>query len=700
MNQYHDKPLEYDYGYDFDYLAWTSETRLTLCNVPWNNDYRDIHNLNNTQLNTYINSRPRLDIGNVSYARLDAPVSVDVPFNKASKYNYIRASNPVPAGIDDVQQDFYYFITGVQYIAGDTTRLTLQLDLWSTYGPTVTFGNSYIERGHIGIANENNFDNYGRDYLTKPEGIDVGGEYQTKRFRTQSVMSIPNSSYDILVCSAVDLEAEAGSIEDGPIKVMASGGLFSGLPAGSSYYIFKSIGSLTAFLGNVKAKPWVTEGITSITVIPPISRYIPGFDYGTGNFVKAPADTTPARQVVLESDWRGETFTNFMIPARYRHLNKLKCFPYMLIEMTTWGATPVVLKPEMWNNPDAALIERAALVPPNQRVGFSPFHYNSTVGGSDGSIYADDGGEFLDIATYIANFPTMAILNNAAIGYLSSNFNSLNFQHGSADYSLQKAMMGAQTSYDQATAGMDAATRASGIGINADAAQTALGNQTQTTQALMSAASSVGTGMLGGAPGLIGGMGAAASNLMGTAVQLGHNNDAHSLRAGTANAMNANAMGNAAFNRDTNNSLASFAANGDYQNTIGAIAAKSQDAKMIQPTTSGQVGGESMNLIHDKVEVSLRWKTIDKSAQTTIGEYWLRYGYAVEQFSKIVKLMVMDKFTYWKLKETYITAAPMPEHHKQAIRGMFEKGVTVWANPDEIGMIDLADNRAVPGVTL
>jgi hypothetical protein len=60
----------------------------------------------------------------------------------------------------------------------------------------------------------------------------------------------------------------------------------------------------------------------------------------------------------------------------------------------------------------------------------------------------------------------------------------------------------------------------------------------------------------------------------------------------------------------------------------------------------------------------------------------------------------MSKFTYWKLSETYISAANMPESFKQTIRGIFEKGVTVWADPTYIGNTDIADNVPLDGIIL
>jgi hypothetical protein len=64
------------------------------------------------------------------------------------------------------------------------------------------------------------------------------------------------------------------------------------------------------------------------------------------------------------------------------------------------------------------------------------------------------------------------------------------------------------------------------------------------------------------------------------------------------------------------------------------------------------------------------------------------------------QLKVMSKFTYWKLTETYFQSSTMPESFKQIIRGIFEKGVTVWSNPDYIGVTDTADNTPIGGITL
>jgi hypothetical protein len=735
MNGITNPPNEYSFGLDFNYALWTPGTRVTLANVPWNNDYRDIVKFaNKAALNTYITSLETTGvvINNMSYYKPNQPIRIDVPFNVANRFNYLRASNPIQPITGDITKDFYYFITDVRYIAPNTTEVVVQLDVWQTFGFDITFGNSYIERGHIGIANTKAFNNYGRDYLTIPEGLDIGGEYQMVNKRDRVIMQpdqvngANTGSNNVLVASTVDLEAEAGTA-DAPILISAKGSKIMGLPSGATYYVWQNTDSFKSFMDRYSNKPWVTQGIISITVIPEVRRYFDGFAHsatpytGTGA-VQMPNTKPKAITHNMAVDWRDGTFILPYIPARYQHLRKLFTYPYMVIEMTTFTGTPILIKPESWANDDARVIERAGLVPPNQRVTFTPYKYNARPGSPvdnvsngfedlpDTDLRGDDWGDFLDIATQVNNFPTVALVNNGAINYMASNSNSIAFQHNSADWSQQRALSGNVASYDNTTAGIEATGALNSIGVNADTLQTNLSNLTAQQNNI---ASGVG-GILGGAGlgGAVGGPAGAglgavggAVSFAGSAISTGINSNAAigglAIRGNASRAATAVGQGVASQVRDTNKALGDWAAKGDYSNAIASINAKVQDARLIQPTTSGQVGGESYNFVNDVMRMSIRWKLIDPAAMRAVCEYWLRYGYSVRQFAVIpAALSVMSKFTYWKLAETYITTAPMPEPIKQTIRGIFEKGVTVWSKPEFIGNTDIADNVPLGGFTL
>jgi len=53
----------------------------------------------------------------------------------------------------------------------------------------------------------------------------------------------------------------------------------------------------------------------------------------------------------------------------------------------------------------------------------------------------------------------------------------------------------------------------------------------------------------------------------------------------------------------------------------------------------------------------------------------------------------MTEFTYWKMAECYLVDTAIPEGFKASVRGIFEKGVTVWRSPQRIGNTNVRNNR-------
>src|SRR5690606_11108926 len=140
----------------------------------------------------------------------------------------------------------------------NTTAIIVQLDVVQTYIRSVRFGRCYIERGHIGIANEDNYRNYGRDYLTVPEGVDVGDSYQIVRRQRRQVMNRAGKTstshindgvvgVSILVVSTIDLAADPGT-QGNPKLVSARGAYAGGLASGAAMYLFKTEHDFVTFM--------------------------------------------------------------------------------------------------------------------------------------------------------------------------------------------------------------------------------------------------------------------------------------------------------------------------------------------------------------------------------------------------------------------------------------------------------------------
>ena len=139
--------------------------------------------------------------------------------------------------------------------------------------------------------------------------------------------------------------------------------------------------------------------------------------------------------------------------------------------------------------------------------------------------------------------------------------------------------------------------------------------------------------------------------------------------------------------------MAQFSANGDYENAIAGINAQVQDAQVIPPSVVGQTTGSVTSMVAYSMSIDCRVRLLSRNAMIRVGEFWLRYGYAMNCWVNVKHLSLMTLFTYWKLAECYLERADMPESFKGTIRGIFEKGVTVWRNPSFIATVNPRKNR-------
>jgi len=709
---------------DANYAVWSADSVITLTNVPWDNNYRDIVKYADQKaLNAYIDKRQttNVKIERASYARADRPVALGIPMSTAYKYNYVRVYNPPQNPTGNAGMYYYYFVTGVEYVNAGTTLFAVQLDVWQTFGHKAKFGNCYIEQGHIGMANRLAFQGYGRDYLGLAEGLDTGADLRIIHETATTIIDPVNCFY--MVIMNTDPESDPGDKDDPSLRV-APGGPVLNTPSGSTYYFFKTVGDFQKFLAAYASYPWILQGIVSITAVPNLDQW--GYKFAKLKFAKGTFDvyklntSQPGRgkYVDLFNTWRNSSTISGRIPERYRKLRKLFTYPYMAIEMTTNNGAPIVLKPEMWQMPHASIGIKANIVSPGSRVVMYPRKYNGdpnavevTRENSDGSIeYFQDGGDYLQMSTFVANFPTFSTVANGGTLAIANMAHSLAQQYKAADWSQNKALQGADTSYDQASAALDNSNYQSYLGRYTATAQTGIANDRQTAGVMFNAAMGIGQGAIGGgasggAPGAIGGAAAGAVGAVGSAGNAALDIQSRNRSLGVNNAASQAAQSSnastSAFMRDTNYALSQYAARGDYQQTVAAINAKVADTAMTPPFTAGQAGGDMFNFVFGGIKLFTRWKLVPQAQLRAIGEYWLRYGYAVRQFGRIPdSLMVMTKFTYWKLSETYLISTEIPEGIKQAIRGIFEKGVTVYKNADDIGQIDMADNDALEGIEL
>jgi hypothetical protein len=713
-----------DANHEFSFDMWTPGTTVSLHRVAWNADYRDIVKFkDHKELDKYLfresEATQTIVFDRMSYARVGEPIRIPLPFNNAYTYNYIRVHNAVqpigerPGYGDGNGRTFYYFIQDMRRAAPNTTEIFVQLDVWQSFFPYVTFNSAYIERGHVGIADESSHSKAAINQLCEPEGLDLGNDYTVSGVWSKHIANLKSQpgdnyydSYGVIVYSTVKLEEDWGTLDNPKLK-SATGNTMEGLPNGMAAYYFDSVSSYITFTQKLQDFPWISQGISAVYMVP--SELVKTENCATvdkfdGCYI--PSQTAIEKFVTFTLvdnvlDGMPQSFQN----GCFRYLTKFLTYPYTYIEVTTNTGTPIVLKPERMNELSTFNVNRTLPVKmtmachvaqPSPRIVFHPTDYNV-------NTYIKhnyhDSGEALAMTTGVNNLPMFSVTNNSYLAFMASNAHSIAYQHDSANWSQQKALTANQLGYDQSSAGLDLQQSLTNMAVASSQAQ--LGVRSQ------AAYQGMGVGMIGDLASAVGtnpgaGIGSALTRGVSTGISVNADTQSTAIANDLAQSQTSARVSTGQYMRDSNKTYADYAAKGDYANTIGAINARVQDSKLTQPTVSGQVGGEAFLLATTGMHIQARLKTLSPGTMAMIGGYWLRYGYAVNRYTNQLPrdLQCMSTFTYWKLRELYLSASWCPENYKQTIRGIFEKGVTVWHDPSAIGITILENNEPIYGYYL
>ena len=148
------------------------------------------------------------------------------------------------------------------------------------------------------------------------------------------------------------------------------------------------------------------------------------------------------------------------------------------------------------------------------------------------------------------------------------------------------------------------------------------------------------------------------------------------------------ADGNA--DRTCETALTNNAAN--YNNALDAIQNGINQAALDTPHTFGEYSnGETSTTRPQALFCNLVTQLEDEIAQT--GDYFLRFGYAVNRYWEFDGFNKMPYFTYWKVKDMSIRGNNVPDAYLDEIRFYLMGGVCVWRDPADIGRVSIYENR-------
>ena len=709
--------------------TWPVGTEVTLMQVPWDANYRDIViwdsvDKRNEYLDTQAVSGKAWKSKQFSYCKPNEPISVPVPYSAAYKYNYVVVQNPMqPVEGEEKPLKLCYFILSTEYVAPSTTMLTLQLDVIQTYQFDVCMGNMFIERGHMAISNTvfkdgvaNLQGQYLRKYLNVPEGLDVGDSYVQANHEWYPLTEPTTSDTGrVIIVSSADLASDPGTV-DTPNLNVADGQNADGIPSGCNVYSM-TLSTFKAALNAMKNKSWVAQCIQSVSTFPArlLSAGIDVELFGNSGVIMQFLGETDTLELPLKTyATTGNVYQQLSngVPDGYHNLYKAYTYPYSVIELTAYNGNSVFIKPELIYGNTLALTVIGCAVAPFARVGVFPTNYGQafeggnpvnynqyTWKGFDGSIHNGviPSGDFLDTCLWIADFPQFSIVNSNYITYLASTAHTRAYQYESAGWQNAKSNAAADLQYSQA--------------MNQVALNEA--NRYQNNPDIRPQAAQIGSNVTNWASDIYGANRAGTNNSARGGANEMSLMGAGQLALGAVSYGLDRFSGNMAFSATQdlsrqvagqNLDYAKYAARGDYANQIAAINATVQDAALQAPSTLGQMGGQGFMWKNGLVGFAVNYKTCGGAAMRTVCDFWARYGYKIQRFynfgqAKMTALRVMNHFSYWKVSETYLTCAKANEAEKDAIMVVLEKGVSVWSNPDEIGNVAPSVNQPLYNIT-
>ena len=205
-------PFE-QYQNTFDYSRWTPDVRITLYNVPWDGDYRNVVKFpDDAAREAWFAKQPGRDVRLTETVarRPGEALKLPLPFDEIVRYNYIvvdfgyatSAGQPIDYETSEGFRKHFYFMDDYTYLAPSTTMVNVTDDDWTTFIDHADIPMLMLERGHYPVANSD-VDAYLADpmancsYLTGPD-VDYGGGTVV---RSQSV--VPLEQGERYVCFSV-----------------------------------------------------------------------------------------------------------------------------------------------------------------------------------------------------------------------------------------------------------------------------------------------------------------------------------------------------------------------------------------------------------------------------------------------------------------------------------------------------------------
>ena len=684
----------------------------------------------------------------------DLFIDVPIPYDMCAKHNYLRVKynllanddSPVMYEGSDGLREWYWFIREVEFLAPNTTRLVLLPDAFQTWIYDVTVQGMVLERGHAPM-----FAIRTDEYLQNPienntylltEDVNFSDSYQTKH-----IDACVLNSNDVYACIATtanpraDFGTKAGEDWHTPAAAAYEK---SGVP--STYVFAIKPENLYTFLENVNVNiPQFKQTIQAVFFVSiDLIRLYTSFTFAGVTCYDIASERKTLDFVDLDK-------SQFGYDSKYADMAKLYTFPYARIAVTDQNGNVNYIRIE----DTTGKVDVSAMVSLSYPFLTIDTHLLG-VGGKDEisvtyrNIDEKDFTIFGNWYEYIYswNIPTFAVVLDPSIEYDYSTYfdrkqaridyyaawdNAYDIADTqSANASLQISANNSTTaaSNSSASAGETAdiaANLSSAVCDNAITAGTATSTiAANEMQGSIGAAANVANGVAGAITSAVTGNPASAvmsavGGVIGAATTMASTNVANGLtainaafatagnstHAGIANqnvstkveaqiaAANAIcAAENGLTSGATANNVATQKGNSDRSANAAADAITNgiKQAALRAPFMYGSAANGE-NAATKPIALFAQIQTQDKASISAAGDHFARYGYAYDkQWNFNGNWNIGKYFTYWKLKDFWVTNLNVPDMYMDRLRFFLFGGVTVWRKPEYIGKINIYDN--------
>ena len=684
----------------------------------------------------------------------DYIIDVPVPYDMCAKHNYLvveyskfaNDASPVQYEGNDGLRKWFWFVREVEFVAPNTTRLHLLDDAFQTWIYDVNISGMILERGHAPM-----FSMKTTDYLKNPidnceylltEDVNFGNAEITK-----DIEAVTFNGGNVYACIATTADPTAtwGSKTGGDWHTPASPS-YSNQGAPSVYVFATAAANLSTLLSNIDSScPQFKQTIQGVFFASNTLLTL------AGNFTFCSVTCYGVHATRKSIDLATLSKGMFGYDAQYDEIAKLYTSPYAHIEITDENGDTDIVKVEDTSGKlkVSALLSLAYpfIKVDTNLVGVGGSASNTiTFKNVQSHTFTASGKWYETLRSW--DIPIFAVVQQASTEYdYATHFDRA---QSVTDYTTAQTNTNANadtavSNTSVATTGASAVTARSNQSADTDAANTIRINNTsnagqntviqyaatssiqaQDQQATIAASSTMASGVvstissianaeLGGTIGSMGNavIGAATTYAqaqvgIGLTVansayeQLSNDTSAAMANDGTQSKVDNQTATNSDITTIQNNAQTAMTAN----SAATAKANATREATRAQSAIDNSISQAALNApktygtwsngdsaVTKPMAIFAHVVTQNRAAIASAGDEMLRYGYTLDrQWNFDGNWNIGKYFTYWKLRDFWVSDLNVPDMYMDKLRFFLFGGVTVWSAPEYIGKKSIYEN--------